>query len=304
VAPSSVAPAPSPRSERNAASTSCVTASSVPSSANSYCCRISSSARCASAIAAVFGLMLLIGAAAIAIAVGFVHSWGLEASWRDAPSSQLEPLATGAAFGLLAAGLSAGIARVLPAGGPVSPGFGGADAFLPVFAAAIGPISGFVTTTLMLLIILAGVDRVTDGWRVRRVQAGIAAVLLGTVMFAARVPDIQWAGLLPSAIGGFALLAVYLLARRTHLALVPPAVAVSAVLALAPQFMVRPYPGAAAGAAIGALAVLALALLWSRLLQRPAAAGGSDFLSLDTGAVDAVQPHAGHGHGAQQNRNR
>jgi hypothetical protein len=103
---------------------------------------------------------------------------------------------------------------------------------------------------------------------VRRVETGVAVMLLGTILFAARVPELQWTGLIPSVVGGLALLGVYLLARRVHLALVPPAVAVTIALGQAPQLLFRPYAGAAAGAVMGSLTVLALAVYWSRLLQR------------------------------------
>jgi hypothetical protein len=218
------------------------------------------------AVSAVFAIMLLTGAAAIALGVGFVQSWKLHSP------ATAEPIMTGAALGALMAGLGALVARLGPQTGPIGGSYSGADAVLPALAAALGPVSAFVTNTLLLLIVLVAIDRFTAGWTRRRALIGAAAVVVGTIMVAGRIPEIQWVGLAAAAVGGAALLLLYLLVRRLHLAMVPTAVAVTAALGLVPQLLFRPYAGAAVGAALALGLVLALGVLWSRLLLRSAAA--------------------------------
>jgi hypothetical protein len=221
------------------------------------------------AVAAVFGIMLLIGAAGVAIAAGLLYSWGGQDPWPPTLPSRRGAYMIGAAAGLLLAGVSATAARFGPQAVPVSASYGGADAYIPSVAAALGPVASFISTTLMLLIVLAGVQRYTAGWRQRRVEAAVSLVLLGTVLLAARIPDLQWSGLLPALAGGLALFAAFLLVQRLHIAVVPPAIAVPVVLGQVTQIVLRPYPGAAAGAAIAIVLVLALAAVWVGLLLRP-----------------------------------
>jgi hypothetical protein len=221
------------------------------------------------AVAAVFFITLLIGAASVAIAAGLLHSWRSDESMATPRLSMNAALMAGAAGGLLLAGLSAAAAHFGTAAVPVSGSFGGADAHVPMLAAALGPMSSYITTTLMLLIVFTAVQRYTRNWTTRRVEAAVSLVLLGSAFSAARIPDLQWSGLLPALAGGAGLLAAFLVIRRLHVAVVPPALAAVVILGQATQIILRPYPGAAAGAAAAILLVLTLALGWVLILLHP-----------------------------------
>lgn len=214
-------------------------------------------------VAAVFVLILLVGAAGVAIAAGLVQAWKPDAR---APG---DPVLSGAAAGLLVAGAAALLGRLGGTAAPVGGSYAGADAAVPTLAAAIGPVSGYVTTTLALLILLVGTERVTAGWTRKRWPAATLLVLIGTVLLAGRIPEIQWTGLLPAVLGGVALLLFYLAARRLHFALVPVATAMLAALGQVQQVIFQPFPGAAPGAGVAVLLLLGLSVAWARLLLSP-----------------------------------
>jgi succinate dehydrogenase hydrophobic anchor subunit len=163
------------------------------------------------AIAGVFAVILLIGAAGVAIAAGLVQSW------KPDGAAPMEPLLSGASLGLAVAGLSALLAWLTPARGPVGGSYDGADAIIPVLAAALGPIAGYVTVTLAVLILLVMAERFTEGWTRQRAVVGAALFVTGTILLAGRIPDLQWTGLLLAVPGGAALVLFYLATRRLHL---------------------------------------------------------------------------------------
>jgi hypothetical protein len=137
---------------------------------------------------------------------------------------------------------------------------------VPALAAAIGPLSGYVTGTLALLILLVGMERLTVGWTRQRMPAATLLVVTGTILLAGRIPGIQWMGLLPAVAGGIALLLFYLAVRRLHIALVPVATAMVAALGQVQQLIFQPYDGAAVGAGVAVLILLGMSVAWSRLL--------------------------------------
>jgi hypothetical protein len=215
------------------------------------------------AIVLIAGLIATTGIAAVtSLLIGLVHRW----LPRQTTSTGGRDVAAGFGLGALVAGLAALGAAVAPAKLPSWPNFDGAADTLPVLAAALGPVSSWVTRTALVLLAVAVVHAVTAGWQ-RRLGAGSAILVgLGFVIAGSRgvetVPLWLGAGLFT----GLVLLAVWAMVLRHQPSLVPLVTAAGAVLAAIHDVVVNAYPGAAAGSALGAVAVAAAAVWWYRRL--------------------------------------
>jgi hypothetical protein len=197
-------------------------------------------------------------AAVTSLLIGLVHRW----LPRQAPLTRGRDIAAGFGLGALVSGLGALGAAVAPAKLPSWPDFGGAADSLPLLAAALGPVSSWVTRTALMLLVLAVVHAVTAGWQ-RRLGAGSAILVgIGFVIAGSRGVETVPLWLAAGAITGLVLLAVWTMVLRHQPALVPLVTAAGAVLAAIHDAVVNAFPGAAAGSAIGAMLVATGAVWW------------------------------------------
>jgi hypothetical protein len=179
----------------------------------------------------------------------------------------------GASLGALVAGLAAvaGTVETL-----LEPNWGlyqAAAALVPVLAAALGPISSWITTSTLVLLVLTFVHATSRGWTRLRVVMGLVLVLFGLMMAGvggvATVP--RWFG------GGIAvgllLVACYVLILRHHVALVPVAAAAVAILGTVREGILRLYPGSLVGSAVAAILIALAAMYWFQRFTRDSATG-------------------------------
>ncbi|MFQ5629855.1 MAG: CPBP family intramembrane glutamic endopeptidase, partial [bacterium] len=218
--------------------------------------------------AAIFVLGGLISAlfiaAAIALVVGMVHFWRKE----NGGSSSTYSVLTGFALGCAAAGIFAVFGNFKPSLSPVWADYGTASTFLPVASAALGPVSGFITRTAILLLLVAGINRFTKGWT--QLQAPfVAALILIGIIFAGTTGIESIASWLLTGLGtGIVLFFVYLFVLRFDLAIVPPALAVLSIANQARHIVQNVYPGAIAGAVLAIILLGLAAFLWTRKLAK------------------------------------
>ena len=130
----------------------------------------------------------------------------------------------------------------------------------------MGPVSGLLTTTLLLLLVCTVTGRWTSGWTGRTRLFSLLLVLLGFLgATGASRGIIAWVA--SGLVVGVLLLAAYRLVLRYDLTVLPIAVATSLILGLARQLTFEAYPGAVAGG-IGAIVVLGMiAVVWAHQLR-------------------------------------
>jgi len=205
---------------------------------------------------------LLISSAAPALIIGFIQKW-------KTPSSPLEnstALQWGLSFGLLMAGLAALSVFLMPANKPAWAQYAAAGTYVPLLEASLGPISGYLMQTTLLLLIFTAVDRFTNGWNRRQILFSVLLVLFGLILSGSRSVETIPSWLLSGLFMGAVLLAAYLLVFRFYPALVPLAFGVATILAQLKQGMVQPIPAALPGALIAIALTGLLAFYWFKQL--------------------------------------
>jgi len=197
-------------------------------------------------------------ASVIALLIGLAHRW-----LPPQPTGDRVPsIMAGFGLGALLAGLGALGMRLVPSSLPPWPDYGGAAASWPLLAAALGPVSSWVTGTALFLLAVAAVQALTDGWRRRRGLIVALLILFGLVVTGGEGIESIPLWLLEGALTGLVLLAIWVVALRHHPALVPLITAAGATLAAIRAAVLASYPGATAGSLIGAVLVLGLAIFW------------------------------------------
>jgi hypothetical protein len=211
------------------------------------------------AIIIVGGLIAMTGIAAVsALLIGLAHRLLPPQPTENSGAS----IAAGFGLGAVLAGLGALGLKMAPSTLPLWPSFGGAGDSVPLLAAALGPLSSWITGTAFFLLVIATIQSITDGWRRRQLVTSALVIGLGLVMTGSEGVESIPLWLLEGALMGLVMLAVWVLVLRHHPALTPLATAAGAALAALTDALIGAYPGAAAGSVIGALLVLAAAVWW------------------------------------------
>jgi hypothetical protein len=148
------------------------------------------------------------------------------------------------------------------------PGVDALGSLVPAAATGLDPVTGFFMALAAVLTGLVIVDRVTKSWTSRRATGiGVLALigfLAGGVPAGTQLAGWAAAGALMAA----AFVAVYATLLRFDPTLVPLALGTMAVFRAAGAALARPFPGAAAGAALAAIVAAGLAWWWFRILRR------------------------------------
>jgi len=212
------------------------------------------------------GAQIVVQIAGLSIAVvGMAVVMGLLAGWlrpavqaSGARSGTLAgSLIAGVSMGLLFAALRLALASASPSLTPPWSSFDGADAYLPAIGAALSPLTGWITSTMFLVMVFVVIDRHTGGWSRRTGLAGAVLVVLGILATTNdTAAPLLW--LVSGLLLGAAALAGYVFVLRYDLTILPAAVATSLILANVRAAVIAAYPGARAGSA-AAIVLLALA---------------------------------------------
>lgn len=221
-------------------------------------------------ITVVGGLIGVLAIAAVsALLAGLSHGW-LPAQPKTCWVTKV------AAFGLgaLLAGIGAVASKLGPSLSASWPDFDGAAASFPLVAAALGPISSWVTGTVLVLTAVAVLHAASSGWQKRTGLLSALIVVLGLVLAGAGAVETIPLWLVEGLLTGLVLLAVWVLAVRHHPAIVPLVTAAGAVLTAIERVIVGAYPGAAIGSVIAAVLIVLLAVVWTDRLSKEVAPDG------------------------------
>ncbi len=196
-------------------------------------------------VGGILGALVLGGV--LALLAGFAHVWQRPAARGETPS-----VVTGIALGTLVAGIMSVLDYMTPSMVSFWPGYGGTTHYLPLLSSVLGPISGYVTIAVALVLLFSSVDRLTDGWTRRRSLGAVLMLLLGLIN-GVMGSDTGTEILLRSVVIGPLVLGLYVGLLRFQLQLVLIAMATSLVLAQIQQVVLNPYPGAWLGAVLSGL---------------------------------------------------
>jgi hypothetical protein len=216
--------------------------------------------------AAVVSTLLM--AAFVALCIGFVHRW-VPAQPGEGRSGAM---IAGVALGVVVAGIVTLAGRLAPSTQPTWGPFETAGAAVPLLGGALGPITGWIIMSALLMLVFGFVHAMTRGWTRRRLPLGLLLVLFGLVLAGTGEVEsaLLWAG--SGLIAGLLLLVGYILVLRHHMALIPVAAAGAMILGNLGEGALGVYPGSLAGSVVAALLVVALAVFWFGRMTRDSAA--------------------------------
>jgi hypothetical protein len=144
----------------------------------------------------------------------------------------------------------------------------GLGTLMPVLAAALGPLPGFLTRVAIVMSAFSAIDAYSSGWTRRRLSCGAALLLIGILGAGLPQGGYLTGWMLAAALSGVALLGLYVLLLRADLTIAVPALGVMVGLGSIAQGISRPYPGALVGSFAAAALVAGLAWWWFRAIRR------------------------------------
>ncbi len=203
---------------------------------------------------------LTLQAAAMGLIAGAAPTW-LTIPRRD-PSIAWR---LGVAIGAIAAAARA--ASALTSGGPAWPSYAGANSFVPLMAAAIGPLVTLLSRIVFLTLIVAAADWLSAGWTRRRALAATLIVIAGGALGTGASPQNLIAWIVSAALIGLLLAGFYVIVLRHDVSIVPIAVAVMTTMGTLREGWSRAYAGALAGSIVASVLMCAIGYAWFRVLR-------------------------------------
>ena len=216
----------------------------------------------------IVGLALLSGA--MGLIAGAAPLWVSRSPGGPSETGRLDSrqaIAVGVALGAIAAAGRA-LGAVLGSGGPAFPSYSGAGSFIPFLSAADGPVVTMLTRVVVLLLMVAAVDRITAGWTRRRVLAASLLWIVGGLLGASASPENLPAWIASATLIGGMFVAAYIFVLRDEVAPLPFAVAVMTMTGTLREGWSRAYPEALAGAIVAVVVMWAVAFWWFRALRQ------------------------------------
>ena len=148
------------------------------------------------------------------------------------------------------------------------PNIEAAGSLVPVLQAALAPAIRVLMATAVMLPTLLAVDHLTTGWRRHRVLGVLLLALVGFAAVGAPATTELVGWLMGMAAISAALILTYVTVLRFDLSMVPLAVGTMTAAGALARGVGRAYPGALAGAVVGALAALAIGWWWFSALRK------------------------------------
>jgi hypothetical protein len=200
----------------------------------------------------------------LALIAGLVFGW--------IAVERKEPSLPGSLTALALAAIPAGIAVVLSwvgggAGdGPLWPDFSSLDRLIPAVGPALDALSRLIMTGLLVLYVIALVDRFSRGWSRMQPLAGLGLFLFGLVGAGAAPSSVErW--LVSGVMSGALLVVMYVLVLRRDMTLLPLVIAGWMALQRCQQLVLNAYPGAIVGQGLAVIVLLAFGFWWWRTLN-------------------------------------
>jgi MFS family permease len=226
------------------------------------------------------GLMgLMIASALSALTCGVAPRW----SWSQSCLDRGTAIQLALALGALAAGASA-VAGLMPSDvAPEWPAFSGADSYVPLAAAALGPVTGYIAATAVLMVLFGAAAKFTHQWTRRTALLGALAIVTGLLLSGMNPGPEPALWAVSGTVTGLLMLAAYVFILRFDITLTPIAVAVMVILDRIPEGLHRAYPGALPGTALGIVVIAMISWWWFNELRRERA-GTDEAAPLPTAA--------------------
>ena len=206
----------------------------------------------------------LVASAAVALGIGFVQ----RRRDPEPPLSRRDCILLGVAMGSIGAGMLAAAGAFAPSLSPSWADYAPANSYVPLLQASLSPLTRFVQTSALLLLLFTAAERISNGWRKRKALLTISSLIMGAALAGMASVESLGAWVVGGLVSGIVLLAFYVFLVRFELALVPLAAGTLTALGELQGGLQQAYGAALPGAVVSAVLIAALAALWSGRIQR------------------------------------
>ena len=197
---------------------------------------------------------------AIGLVAGLIHRMNLpvsgELSQNPIAFISIALFPTLAVIGLLAL-----VSSFAPQSAPDWGNAGMAGASIPVLAGALSPMMGYISTTLLLILVFGSVHQLTNGWQKRQLLFGTLLFLAGFV-FAANSVENVGSFLISGTLSGVLILLFHRFILRHHTALLIPVVAVYVILMGSDSVASPMFPGEGISWVLSSVLIGVVAWFW------------------------------------------
>ena len=204
----------------------------------------------------------LIGAGLVATLLGLLAGHLAVLATGASAADRGSAARTGFAIGLGALGALALAGTALGRGLPPWSAYGPASSVFPWLGAALAPVQGYLTLTLLTLLVVTSANTLTAHWTRRQTAAAVALVLVGGLLAPGTAPDDLWSWMVVGLLSGALLLGAYVWVLRHRPALVVLAAAAMTVPNILDRGLDQAYGGALIGSLLGAVAISYIAWRW------------------------------------------
>ena len=204
----------------------------------------------------------LIGAGLVATLLGLLAGHVAVLATGASAADRRSAARTGFAIGLGALGALALAGTALGRGLPPWSAYGPASSVAPWLGAALAPVQGYLTLTLLALLVVTSANTLTAHWTRRQTAAAVALVLVGGLLAPGTAPDDLLSWMVVGLLSGALLLGAYVWVLRQRPALAVLAAAAMTVPNILDRGLDQAYGGALFGSLLGAVAVSYIAWRW------------------------------------------
>jgi hypothetical protein len=194
---------------------------------------------------------------------GLPHRLTISGRLPDRVAAQL-----GVALGLVGVALAAAAAWLRTPAWASFPDIAPVGTLMPIVEVALDPVTGFLTRTAILVVLLAVIHEITAGWTRRRLPGALALVIVGFLGSGPPVGMEIGGWIAAGMLTGAGLLAAYVGLVRADLTVAPLALGTMGAVGALARGAGRPFPAALAGSIVAAVIVAGLAWWWFRALRQ------------------------------------
>lgn len=156
----------------------------------------------------------LVGMLLLSVAIGLVAGLGHQWCLKENPSHPGSAWVIGLSLGGFAAGFLALNSALGPSLAPKWANYSSLNSYVPWLGSITGPVAGYFTQSITVLLVFAALNRFTHNWSARKVLSGGLIFLFGFAVAGSASVETISSWLVEGAIAGGMLLAAYLLVLR------------------------------------------------------------------------------------------
>lgn len=200
-----------------------------------------------------------------ALVNGFIISWK-----TSQPQSQSSLAEISAGFGVgffIVALLSVASYLFEPSLKPLWADYSALSYYVPILNNALNPITDYILSTTLILLIFNVADRLTKNWNKRKILFAVLIILTGFLVSGISTESLSFF-LLTGLIKGVIYLLAYVIVFRYNLSLIPLVTGSVAIVEILQQGIMNAYPAAIPGTILAIILIGVVSFYWYRLLNK------------------------------------